>query len=154
MFFWCNTTLNYVTQYYPGTAALASTGSVAVTVGATTSGIDAVIVRGGEIIGTVTDATTGAAILGLCVDAFDSNGDDIFAASTDRTGAYILYGVPPGTDRVEFYSQPTSYSSPSCGGTNYLTQYYTQKSSLATADPVTVAANSTTTGVNAAMTPG
>jgi hypothetical protein len=77
---------------------------VAVTASATTSGINAVIVQGGEITGTATDATTGAAILGLCVDAFDSNGDDISAASTDPTGPYILYGVPPGSDRVEFYS--------------------------------------------------
>jgi len=147
-------TMNYVTQYANGKATLASADPIAVTAGATTSGINAVMVKGGEITGTVPDSSTGAAIWGLCVDAFDSKGNDAAAGYTDRTGAYTLYGVPPGTDRVEFYSQPSSYSDPSCGGTNYVTQYYSHKSSLATADPVSVTANATTSGINTTMTAG
>jgi 5-hydroxyisourate hydrolase-like protein (transthyretin family) len=147
-------TMNYVTQYYNGKASLANADPVAVTVAKTTSGINAAIVKGGEITGTVTDSSTGAPISGICVDAFDSNGNDVAAGYTDGTGAYTIYGAPPGGARVEFYSQASSYSNPSCGGTNYITQYYKAKASLATANPITVASAATTTGINAAMTAG
>jgi hypothetical protein len=147
-------TMNYVTQYYNGKATLASADPVSVTVGSTISGIDAKMAHGGEITGTATDRTTGAAIWGLCVDAFDTNGNDVAAGYTDRTGAYTIYGAPPGAARVEFYSQPLAFSDPSCGGTNYLTQYYAGEPSLAAANPVTVTPGATTPAINAVMTAG
>lgn len=145
-------TMNYVTQYYNGAATLAAADTVSVTIGSTTSGINASIVRGGEITGTATDTATNSPIWGLCVDAFDSNGNDVAAGYTDRTGAYTIYGAPPGATRVEFYSQPSSYSDPSCGGTKYVTQYYDRKPSLSTADPVSVTPGGTTAAINATMT--
>ena len=39
--------------------------------------MNALIVKGGEITGTVTDSATGAGIFGICVDAFDSNGNEV-----------------------------------------------------------------------------
>jgi Carboxypeptidase regulatory-like domain len=147
--------LNFVTQYYNGKATLANADAVAVTAGATASGINALIVKGGEITGTATDSATGAGIFGICVDAFDTNGNEVgMGGYTGGAGAYTIYNAPPGAVRIEFYSQPTSYSNVSCGGTNYVTQYYNHKSSLATADPVSVNANATTSGINTAMTAG
>jgi hypothetical protein len=147
--------LNYVKQYYNGKSTFANADAVAVTAGATTSEINALIVKGGEITGTVTDSATGAGIWGICVDAFDGNGNDVgMGGYTGRAGAYTIYNAPPGAVRLEFYSQPTAYSNPSCGGTNYVTQYYSHKSSLATADPVSVTPNATTSGINTAMTAG
>ena len=151
-FFNCGAS-DYVTQYYNAKANLASADPVAVKLATVTSGINATMVKGGEITGTVTDSATHAPIFGICVDALDSHGNDVAAGYTGRDGAYTIYGAPDGA-RVEFYSQPSSYSSPSCGGTNYVTQYYDGKSTLASANPVAVKPTATTAGINAAMVAG
>jgi hypothetical protein len=139
-------TRNFVPQYYSGKSSLASSDPVTVTAGATTAGINAAMVRGGQITGTVTDGATRAAIRFICVDAYDNSGNIVSSADTDPSGAYFLYSVPPGPVRVEFHS--------GCGVSGYVTQYYSAKSSLASADPVTVTAGTTTGGINAAIVAG
>ena len=143
-----------MTQYYNGKATLASADPVVVKLATTTSGINATMVKGGEVTGTVTDSATHAPIWGLCVDAFDSNGNDISTTNTDRTGAYTLHGAPPGSDRVEFHADASGAACGTITTTNYITQYYNGQSSLATANPVTVTPNATTSGINAAMVAG
>jgi hypothetical protein len=135
-----------------GEATFANADAVAA--GATASGINASILKGGEITRTVTDSATGAGIFRICLDGFDSNGNEVgMQGYADGAGAYTIYNAPPGAVRVEFYSHRTSYSNVSCGGTNYVTHYYSDKSSLATADPVSVNADATS-GINTAMTAG
>jgi hypothetical protein len=139
-------TRNYVPQYYSGKSSLASSDPVTVTAGATTAGINAAMVQGGQITGTVTDSATHGAIRFICVDAYDNSGNIVSSADTDPSGAYFLYSVPPGSVRVEFHS--------GCGVSGYVTQYYSAKSSLASADPVKVAAGATTAAINAALVAG
>jgi 5-hydroxyisourate hydrolase-like protein (transthyretin family) len=144
-FFGCGGAWNYVTQYYNHRASLASADLVAVTTGSTTTGINAAMVTEGWITGTVTDSATHAPLAGMCVDLFDSTGSVVGDAGTDANGAYALPPSAAGTYHVGVFN---------CGGSTYTAQYYNDKTSLASADPVTIADGATTSGINAALVAG
>jgi hypothetical protein len=138
---------NYLTQYYNGQSSLASADPVGVTAGATTSGINAAMVVGGQITGTVTDSATKAALAGICVQANDSSGGEVASTQTNSSGVYTLSALPTGSYHVGFAD---CAAGPDNAGT-YVTQYYNGKATLASADPIAVTAGTTTSGINAAM---
>ena len=73
-----------------------------VTISASTpTTVDAVLNDGGEISGLVTDSRQ-AAVPGVYVQAFDSEGHVARVASTDETGAFTLDRLLPGDYRVCF----------------------------------------------------
>ncbi len=94
----------------------------------------------GRITGTVVDASSNRAIAGAQVQAYNSTGDPVAVAETASDGTYTLSGLPSGGYEVGFSAS-----------SNYLPQFYNDKPTLATADPVLVAAGSTSTGVSAAL---
>jgi hypothetical protein len=77
----------------------------------------------------VQDASSLADVGGICVTAYSSNGGGIVAwpaASTNGNGQYTISNIPAGNYAVEF--------SDGCGDTSdYLTQWYNNASSPATA---------------------
>ena len=133
----------YLSQYYDDQSTEATADTVAVTQSATASGINAAMNTGGEITGTVTDATTHTLIAGICVYAYSSDFDE--DSCTNATGTYTLVGLPSGSYEVEFADE---------SGAGYLTQYYNDQASSATANAVAVTQPSTTSGINAAMVMG
>ena len=144
---------NYSPQFYSGESSLATAAVVAVTAGSTTTGIDAALAPGGQISGTVTDADTHAAVADVCVTVYDSAGNAAGSVTTDAGGQYTLPGLASGSYRVAF--DVSFLSCFEAGGTGYYAlQYYSDGASLATADPVSVTAGSTTSGINAALQPG
>ncbi|MBW4077101.1 MAG: hypothetical protein HIU84_01025, partial [Acidobacteria bacterium] len=115
----CNQTGNYASQYYDGatggTSSYQSATSVSVTVGATTSSINAQMSAGGSISGTVTNGSTGLA--GICISAQSTGGGLGGAATTGSTGTYTISGLAAGSYKVQFND---------CNQTgNYASQYYT-----------------------------
>lgn len=134
---------SYVTQYYNDESSWASADPVTVTLGATTTGIDAAMVAGGHITGTVRARGTRTVLADMCVDAYDGGGGVAASAQTDSSGTYTLSALPTGSYRVGF----------GCGGDNppYRTQYYNNKATLASATPIPVTEDTTTSGINAAM---
>jgi 5-hydroxyisourate hydrolase-like protein (transthyretin family) len=124
-------------QYYQGKATLAAADSLAVTQGATTSGIDAELLELGGIAGEVTAASGGAPVSGIEVCATWVGGAGTLDFGCDVTGAggdYRIQGLKEGPYRVEFK-----------GGPDYVTQYYNGKALGSNTDPVPVT-NATTTG--------
>ena len=116
------------------------------TAGSTTTGIDAALQPTvGQISGTVTNASTLAAVEGVKVCALTSADEDQGCTSTDSAGAYTLTGLPVGEYRVVFIAPEAA---------NYAPQYYDGKAKFAEADPVPVTVDSTTTGIDAALTAG
>ena len=97
---------------------------------------------GGQITGTVTDASTHTGLQGVQVDVYNSNQDFVSSAQTDASGNYSISGLAPGSYEVGFYDEADS---------NHIAQYYNDKPTLSSADPVTVAGGSTTSGVDAAL---
>ncbi len=133
---------NYVPQFYNDRSSLASADSVSVTAGSTHSGINAALVSGGgQLTGTVTDAASHHGMEGVTVDVYDSGGNVVGSATTAADGTYAVSGLASGQDRVGFTPSGGSYSP----------QFYDDKSSLASADPVAVSAGSTASGINAAL---
>ena len=118
---------------------------VSVTAGTTTSGIDAALQPGGQITGTVTNATTGTPIANICVGIYDTSNNFVGSAFTDSAGHYTATSLADGRYKVGFHA---------CSGGNYLTQYYNDKPSLATADTISVTPGAITPGIDAALQPG
>ncbi len=104
----------------------------------------------GTIEGTVTDASTHAAIAGIevCAYTLESEGTESVCSATKASGTYAI-ALAPGKYVVEF-------SSPFGSGLNYVTVYQGGAASLksAEASPLTVTAGASDTGVDAAMHQG
>jgi hypothetical protein len=136
---------NYVTQYYSNHPSFSTANSVSVTAPAVTSGINAKMVLGGKITGTVTNnAASPAPLANMCVSVLTSSGTFVNGVTTPANGQYSIAGVPAGSKKVLFSS---------CGSGDYVPQYYNNKPSLATANAVSVAAGATNTAINAKMVP-
>ena len=135
---------DYPLAYYNGKATLDDADTVSVPAAAAVSGIDAALQHGGQIRGTVTGAP-GAALSGVVVTAYDSDGDAAATATTDASGAYDITGLASGTYDVGF--------DPSAAG-NYLPQYYSGAASLNGAQPVAVTTAQTASGIDAVLQTG
>ena len=136
----------YATQYYNNKPTLALADNVAVTAGATTSGINATLAVAGHVTGTVTKAG-GAGLGNIHVNAYRSDGSggwepvDITGARTAADGTYDLGRLPTGSYRIGFQDDAGVYAA----------QYYNNKPTLATADNVAVTVGVTTPNINATL---
>jgi hypothetical protein len=140
--------LDYARQYYSDQASAEQANKVPVTVGETTSGIDATMQSGGGITGQVTVAATGGPLMNADVCVFSlvalSAGDEgpERCVQTNANGEYILPQLAAGQDVVEFHDE---------FGAGFVRQYYDGKSSRAEATPMSVTPGVTITGVDAAL---
>ena len=102
-----------------------------------------------SITGTVTDQASPPNDLGdICVTVVPTaGGRAVGHATTSATkGTYSVTGVSASTYAVQFKPCPTNPNF-----AYYVTQFYEDEASLAAADPVTVTAGITQTGIDAAM---
>ena len=82
---------------FPCPFGCAITTGTAVTINnSSATGIDIALSLGGQITGTVTDATNGESVNGQ-VQIFRANGQFATAATTDGSGVYFSNGLPDGT---------------------------------------------------------
>jgi 5-hydroxyisourate hydrolase-like protein (transthyretin family) len=134
------------------TTAADSGGAVAVTLGATTSGINLALDPGLSVSGTITNETTGLPLQNVTVTAFLRvvQGFSGRSGFTDASGNYTIQGLVAGT-----YVLATStssfvneiYDNIPCTGSCSTTAL------LATGTPVSVTSGATTTGKNFALQP-
>ena len=94
--------------------------AVAVTVGSTHTGVDASLVTGGEISGTVTDGGSHP-LGGVVVQVFTSTGSQVGSASTGSDGTYLVTGLLSGSYDVCFVGSAATGGSSVEG---YLDQCY------------------------------
>ena len=121
---------------------------VPVTAGATTTGIDFALTRGGQIGGTVSDAGTGAPLAGVSVTVYTSSGAWAAWGSTDGSGHYAVGGLLTGT-----YYARTSNS------LGYIEEVYDDIQclggcSVLTGTPIPVTVGGVTPGVDFGLTIG
>jgi hypothetical protein len=133
-------TQNFVRQFYKGQTSFASANVVEVVIGepALSEKIDAEMEVGGQIEGTVTDVTTHKALPNAFVLAFGA-GEVGGVAVTNSNGQYTIAGLASGSYKVEFFAP------------GYVTQYYNDQSSLASANVVEVKQKFTALGIDAAL---
>ena len=142
----------YATQWYDGTAAGASTQSGAVPVAVTDGGtvsVNATMALGqGNVSGTVTSASTGAALGDVCEYLYQPGGTtDAYSSCTLANGTFQVTGVASGSYDVAF-SDPTGL---------YATQWYDGTAAGASTQYGAVAVTVTNGGtveVDATMAPG
>jgi hypothetical protein len=140
----CPTT-NYLGQYWDATSTRSGANPVAVTPGATTMGVDATMLPAGQITGTVSDAN--GPLQSIEVDAYDGSGNRVgFPVCTTADGTYTVSGLATGSYAVGFNT-----GSRQCGNLNYLPQYYSDATALASATSVPVTAGSATHSIDAIM---
>jgi hypothetical protein len=131
--------LDYVTQYFDGQSSAKAATLVPVTVGETSSGVDAHLQLGGRVTGRVTASFAGP-LADMLVCALASPSEAVACALSNRDGEYAIAGVPAGSYVVGFDA-----------GKSYVVQYYDDTSSYSDAQAVTVTVDNSTTGINAAM---
>jgi hypothetical protein len=138
----------YHGECYNDKATIEGATDVGVTAGSTTAGIDAVLAPTGHVAGRVTSAG-GNGLADIEVVAYQWS--DIYAdwryvseTTTAGDGRYDLPGLASGECRIRFVD--------SAAGA-YLAEYYNDKPTLGAADDVGVTSGSTTTGIDAVLSP-
>ena len=132
-----------VTQWHAAATSFDTATPVTLTAGQDLTGINAALVRGASISGTVT-VPAGADASQVHVEARDINGNTAGYSSISSEGTYSLRGLRAGSYKVLF----SSY------GTGLLQQWYPGASSFDTATAVTVAAGQDKTGIGASLVTG
>jgi hypothetical protein len=134
--------VNYLREFYEDAATWAAATDVNVTAPATTSGIDAKLARGAEILGRVTHINTGAPLEGVMVCASQPEPAEYEACDwTTAAGNYALRSLPAGTYLVEFGIEFLP-SGRTAG------QWWNGASSAAEADPIVIAPPETRSGID------
>ena len=135
---------DYLTEYYNNKFTLAEADSVSVALGGVVTGKDAALEIGGKITGQVTATAGGAPVNNVYVYAYTSTTSTSWDkyADTDASGLYTITDLLSGTYYLEF-NPPYD--------TDYLTEYYDNKFSLAEANGVTVTLGDVRTGIDAAL---
>ena len=113
-------------HYWPAAQTLQSATDIALGTGATVQGIDASMVEGASIAGTVFGPTGPRG--GALVSLYDSSGFALAGVYTEPDGTWEITGLWPGSYKVSFED---------ADGSNK--EYWNDKASLEQADTITVA---------------
>ena len=115
--------------------------TVSVVIGEETANINAQLGDGGTISGTVTDTASGLPIANVTVSARDEADIAFSNGVTNTNGQYTIYQVPACNVKLYF----------NAGTTGYVSEWYNNKTSFATADLVPVTADQNVTGIDAQL---
>ncbi len=127
-------------EWYRHAFSQADATKVHIQAGKITRNVNAVMVRGGQITGTVTGAH-GKPLAGICAALATPSGVEVAQATTRANGTYRLTGLDPGSYRMLF--------APGCGGgADYAQIWWPHAQSLKKARPITVRLGHTTEGID------
>ncbi len=124
--------------------------------------VNVALKEGGKISGTVTSAISHGGLAKIGVRAFSANpeaeGYSSGYAETNANGEYTVTGLSTGSYKVEFYWEFSEAEYKACQHAprcipQYITQYFNDQPSEATANAVGATEGSITSGINAAMVP-
>lgn len=135
---------NYVDQWFRSQPGYTTADLVNVPAAATVGGISAVLAPAGAITGIVRNRA-GTLLSLICVSATNAATGIISLAEPFFTenGRYTIDGLAPGRYTVEFSD---------CGGAGYATQWYDRRTTVTSADEVTVTAGHAARRIDAVLT--
>jgi hypothetical protein len=123
----------YAPEWWDGRSARANAMPIAVVDGAETTGIDASLVGESAILGTVTDAVTGAGAANISVSVYDHLGQLVRSRCSGADGTYKIGNLTGGVFAVGFVADRK------CGvSAAYATQYFRDSPTLLNGTPVPV----------------
>jgi hypothetical protein len=138
--------VNYLHEFYEDAETWAAATDVEVTVPATTSGIDAELAPGAEILGRVTDPGTGAPSKGVFVCANEQEPGEYQGCDTsDENGDYAIRSLPAGAYLVAFELEYFPWGL-------WAKQWWQGAATMAEADPIVIAPPETRTGIDGQAT--
>lgn len=129
---------NYVTEWYDDASSQEDATPVAVAVGLETAGIDAQLVLGGAISGTVTDEDGNP--LNACVYATSAGSE--YGYADVWNGYYRIPGLAADAYRVQFYD---------CHGYTFASEWFDNVPSYGQATVLDIALGVETTGIDAEL---
>jgi hypothetical protein len=136
--------INYLREFYEDTETRPTAAAVPVTAPATTSGIDAQLAPGAQILGHVSEVGTGAPLADVYACANGPGaGEQLNCASTDVAGNYALRSMRAGTYFVGFEIEYAPVS-----GSQIFGQWWRGASSRSEATPITIAPPEARTGID------
>jgi hypothetical protein len=149
----CGLNTAFAPRWYNDKLSQSTADTISVTVGATTSGIDATLPPGGlgAISGTVVTGPSKTPVSGECVTALNVtttlgplfSGGPPEVVPTQADGSYTLGFMLPGTYKVRFDT--------GCGASNFRTQWWDNATTETAATTVTVSPDATTKDIDAAL---
>lgn len=138
--------VNYLREFYEDAQTWAAATDVSVTAPGLTPGIDAELAPGAEILGHVSDPSTGAPSRGVFVCANEQDpGEYQGCDSTDAAGNYAIRSLPAGAYLVAFELEylPTGL---------FAKQWWDGAATMAEADPIEIAPPESRTGIDGQAT--
>jgi hypothetical protein len=147
----CGTSGNFAPQWYKAAATASTSTPVAVSVGSTQTGINAVLAAGASISGTVT-GTSAQPLTDTCVDAYTASTQVLLdSTQTGSDGTYSLDDLPVGSVNLLF--------EPACGdffgsSSPYAAEWYNGVFTQSSAQAIPLSAGQNLTGYNADLTLG
>ncbi|HET9591582.1 MAG TPA: hypothetical protein VFP17_01580 [Solirubrobacterales bacterium] len=136
---------NYLHEFYEDEETWAQATRVTVTAPEVTTGIDAKLAKGAELLGHVSDIDTGAPLYDVMVCAAEvAEPHEGGCNWTDTSGDYAIRGLPAGSYRVAFgvFSGPFTTSAG---------QWWDGAASIGEADPLDIAPPESRSGIDAAL---
>ncbi|HEX4443674.1 MAG TPA: carboxypeptidase regulatory-like domain-containing protein [Galbitalea sp.] len=134
---------NYLPQWWDNQPTEDTAKAITVTSGDSVTGINATLVAGATISGTVTDIS-GNPVANVNVTATTPDGQSNEGASTDESGNYSISGLSSGKYTVQF--QPTAG--------NLVGQYWSDQPTSATANVINVANGDAVDNIDAQLAAG
>jgi len=131
--------LEYITQWYNNSPNESGAATITVTAASIHTGINAALVPGGFITGTVTDIQTTEPVMGATVSIYNG-ATGTLVEQVAAFGTYNSSVLPPGSYTLRFSKSDT------------LTTWYNQVPDQQASTLVTVTAFNRTAGINAALT--
>jgi hypothetical protein len=137
--------VNYQRELYEDAETLAEATRVAVVAPGITTGIDAELAKGAEILGHVSDEESGGPLLGVMVCAGEPPDPERGTCDvTDPDGNYALRGMPAGTYLIEFGVQTGPFS-------RSVGQWWDGGATLEEADQIAIAPPESRTGIDGSL---
>ncbi|RJX17061.1 MAG: M6 family metalloprotease domain-containing protein [Desulforudis sp.] len=136
----------YLPEYYNNKSRFDLADNISVIAGQDTPGINATLMPGGSVSGTVTgpDGITPIGDVGIYAFIYNNSTaswDYAGSATSGQNGAYVIQGLPSGLCKIEFLDNSGFYQF----------EYYNNKPSSDSADLITVAAGLNTANINASL---
>ncbi|HVF74184.1 MAG TPA: fibronectin type III domain-containing protein [Acidimicrobiales bacterium] len=138
----CDQQATLAPEWWDDQPTMATADVVTTTRGGAVEGIDANLVPGGKVTGTVIDAA-GRPAAGTCVEARDVDGTYATWATTQDDGNYTVTGLGNSSYLVRAFD---------CGNGIYGEEWYNEAASAAEADPVAVTAGGVVSGIDFTVT--
>lgn len=137
----------YVTTYYGQSPTPGGASSVTVSAGQTLGNVNIQLLRGAEISGAVTSATTSAPLANIPVRLYLADGTELSlpyrSSETDASGRYRMVGIPPGMYKLGFNVFLSNNA--------FLSEFYDNRASLQTADVISTIQGQIVSNVNAQL---